>query len=63
LIAEGTIMGGMIPKVKGALASLSDEVASVIILDGREKNALLRAVANEPIGTRIVRKEIENVTN
>lgn len=63
LIAEGTIMGGMIPKVKGALASLSDEVASVIILDGREKNALLKAVAHEPIGTRIVRKEIENVTN
>ncbi len=63
LIAEGTIFGGMIPKVKGALAALSDEVSSVIILDGREENALLKAVAHESIGTRIVRKEIENVTN
>ena len=63
LIAEGTIIGGMIPKVKGALAALSDEVSSVIILDGREENALLKAVAHESIGTRIVRKEIENVTN
>jgi acetylglutamate kinase len=58
LIEEGTISGGMIPKVKGALAALSDEVSSVIILDGREKNALLKAVNHEQIGTRIVRKEL-----
>ncbi|PFG13241.1 acetylglutamate kinase [Bacillus sp. es.036] len=63
LIDEGTIIGGMIPKVKGAIAALSDKVSSVTILDGREENALLKAVAHEPVGTRIVRKEFENVTN
>ncbi|WP_240687949.1 acetylglutamate kinase [Pseudalkalibacillus hwajinpoensis] len=63
LIEEGTISGGMIPKVKGAVAALSDQVSSVIILDGREKNALQKAVSNEQIGTRIVRKELTNVTN
>ncbi|WP_394173707.1 acetylglutamate kinase [Guptibacillus hwajinpoensis] len=63
LIEEGTIFGGMIPKVKGAVAALSDQVPSVIILDGREQNALLKAVAHKTIGTRIVRKELINVTN
>ncbi|WP_347550173.1 acetylglutamate kinase [Pseudalkalibacillus hwajinpoensis] len=58
LIEKGTIYGGMIPKVKGAVSALSEQVSSVIILDGREKHALKKAVAHEPIGTRIVRKEL-----
>lgn len=62
LIEEGIIYGGMIPKVKGALSALSDAVRSVIILDGREMRALQKAVEGESIGTRIVRKELENVT-
>lgn len=34
LIEEGVITGGMIPKVKAALASLQGEVEQVIIVDG-----------------------------
>lgn len=62
LIDEGIIFGGMIPKVKGALAALSEQVRSVIIVDGREKQALRKAVEHGPIGTRIIRKELLDVT-
>ncbi|WP_404452252.1 acetylglutamate kinase [Virgibacillus necropolis] len=36
LIAEGTIYGGMIPKVRAAVASLTDELEEVMIVDGRQ---------------------------
>ncbi|WP_270182109.1 acetylglutamate kinase [Alkalihalobacillus sp. CinArs1] len=63
LIESGVIFGGMIPKVKSALAALSEEVSSVIILNGKEEQALQKAVENRSIGTRIVRKELEDVAS
>ncbi len=41
LIAEGTIAGGMIPKVETALAAIAAGVRAVVILDGRAPNACL----------------------
>lgn len=41
LIADGTISGGMIPKVETALAAINDGVRAVVILDGRVQNACI----------------------
>lgn len=52
LIAEGTIHGGMIPKVRAAAASVSDGVKTVCIVDGNAKGVLCGAAGT--VGTRIV---------
>jgi acetylglutamate kinase len=41
MIADGTISGGMIPKVETALYALDRGVRAVVILDGRVPNACL----------------------
>lgn len=41
LIEDGTIFGGMIPKVNTALDAVKAGVDASIILDGRVRNALL----------------------
>ncbi|WP_226783284.1 acetylglutamate kinase [Oceaniglobus trochenteri] len=41
MIAEGTIAGGMIPKVETALEAIDGGVRAVVILDGRAPNACL----------------------
>lgn len=41
LIEDGTIFGGMIPKVNTALDAVKAGVGASIILDGRVRNALL----------------------
>jgi acetylglutamate kinase len=41
MIAEGTIKGGMIPKVETALEAIDAGVRAVVILDGRLPNAAL----------------------
>jgi acetylglutamate kinase len=41
MIADGTISGGMIPKVETALYALDQGVRAVVILDGRVANACL----------------------
>jgi acetylglutamate kinase len=41
LIADGTITGGMIPKVETALAAMEGGVRAVVILDGRAPHAVL----------------------
>ena len=47
LIADGTIAGGMIPKVETALAALEEGVRAVTILDGRTPNACLLELFTE----------------
>jgi acetylglutamate kinase len=54
LIASGEITGGMIPKVRSALASLDNGVASVAIVDGRRQNAIRNYFTGHAIGTRFV---------
>lgn len=47
MIADGTIAGGMIPKVETALDALAAGVRAVVILDGRVPNACLLELFTE----------------
>ena len=53
LIAAGTISGGMIPKVRGALDVLAAGGREVVIADGRGADALARALDDPSYGTRL----------
>jgi acetylglutamate kinase len=56
LIANGTITGGMIPKVESAAAVVKSGVEGVIILDGRVPHSvLLELLTPHGVGTRISR--------
>ena len=53
-IQEGTISGGMIPKVKCCLEALREGVQKTHIIDGRVKHAILLEIfTDEGIGTQI----------
>ena len=53
LIADGTIRGGMVPKVRAALAALAWEGSEAIIADGSAPDALTRALNDPTFGTRV----------
>ncbi len=54
LCADGTISGGMLPKIAGALDAAKSGVHAVHIIDGRVAHALLLEVlGNQPFGTMI----------
>ena len=54
LIADGTIGGGMLPKVRCALDAVAAGVGSVVILDGRVEHAvLLELFTDQGAGTLI----------
>ena len=54
LIADGTLTGGMIPKIEGALAAVEHGVRSAHILDGRVPHVLLLEVFTDAgVGTMI----------
>ncbi|WP_296405227.1 acetylglutamate kinase [Psychrobacter sp.] len=56
LIENGTISGGMIPKIQCALDAVRGGVKSAVIVDGRVPNAtLLEIFTNEGVGTLISR--------
>ncbi|MGV3466692.1 MAG: acetylglutamate kinase [Heyndrickxia sp.] len=57
-IDTGIIYGGMVPKVKAALASIQQGVKEVVIMNGLEEDNLIKYVRKEPIGT-LVRLEEE----
>jgi acetylglutamate kinase len=57
LIADGTIVGGMLPKIACALDAVKSGVASAHIIDGRVPHAvLLETFTNEGIGTLITNR-------
>ena len=47
LIADGTISGGMIPKIETAIAAVEDGVPAAIILDGRIPHVLMLELFTE----------------
>jgi len=54
LITDGTIHGGMLPKVNYALDAVSSGVKTAHIIDGRVEHAvLLEVFTNEGVGTLI----------
>ena len=54
LMADGTISGGMLPKIAGALDAAKSGVNAVHIIDGRVPHALLLEVlGDQPFGTMI----------
>ena len=55
LIADGTIHGGMLPKIRCALEAVQNDVCSAHIIDGRIEHAvMLELFTDEGIGTLIV---------
>jgi len=62
LFADGTIHGGMLPKIGSALDAVRNGVASSHIIDGRVEHALLLEVlTNEGVGTMIRADNVEPV--
>eukprot|EP00929_Paragymnodinium_shiwhaense_P076391 TRINITY_DN39282_c0_g1_i1.p1 TRINITY_DN39282_c0_g1~~TRINITY_DN39282_c0_g1_i1.p1 ORF type:complete len:371 (+),score=86.64 TRINITY_DN39282_c0_g1_i1:79-1113(+) len=53
LIADGTVYGGMIPKLQNALDAVDAGTGGASIVDGREKHALFRALYSETGGTLV----------
>jgi acetylglutamate kinase len=54
LIADGTIHGGMLPKIQCALSAVKSGVKAAHIIDGRVENAVLvELFTDEGIGTLI----------
>ena len=54
LIADGTLSGGMLPKIAGALDAAKSGVKAVHIVDGRVPHVLLLEIlAGQPFGTMI----------
>ena len=56
LIADGTIQGGMIPKVETCLEAVEGGVEAAVILDGRVPHAILLELFAEGAGT-LIRKQ------
>ena len=58
LIADGTISGGMIPKVQTCLKAVRNDVDAAVISDGRTRHAVLLELFTESgVGTAIWREE------
>lgn len=57
LISDGTIGGGMLPKVSAALAVLRSGGPEVVIADGRAERSVERALTGADFGTRVVLSE------
>ncbi len=59
LIADGTVSGGMLPKISCALDAVKGGVASAHIVDGRVPHAvLLEIFTDEGVGTLITNKNL-----
>lgn len=56
LVTDGTIYGGMLPKVRCALEAVQSGVSSATVLDGRVENSvLLELFTDSGVGTQIVK--------
>jgi acetylglutamate kinase len=53
MIADGTIYGGMIPKIETCLAAVDGGVEAAVIVDGRVPHAILLELFSEGAGTLI----------
>ena len=60
MIEEGTIYGGMIPKVEAALGSLSEDLQEAMIIDGNQ--SVLSTADTELVGT-VIKKSVGVVSD
>lgn len=58
LIKDGTISGGMIPKVEAALHAVESGIDQTLIVNGFEKGIITSIQQNEPAGTVFSKKVI-----
>ncbi|WP_102347358.1 acetylglutamate kinase [Bacillus sp. Marseille-P3661] len=58
LIEDGTIYGGMIPKVKSALDSLTGNLQEIIIVDGKSSKIVNNG---QIIGTKIIKEHVNSI--
>ena len=64
LIADGTIYGGMLPKIRCALEAVQAGVRSAHIIDGRVAHAvMLEIFTDEGVGTLITNQKNSLVEN
>jgi acetylglutamate kinase len=57
MVADGTLSGGMLPKISSALDAARSGVKSVHIIDGRVEHALLLEIlTDDGVGTLIKSK-------
>jgi acetylglutamate kinase len=55
MIADGSISGGMIPKIENALFALKNGVEKVPIINGKRRHAiLLELFTDRGIGTEVI---------
>ena len=52
-IVDGTIKGGMLPKIKSCIDAVNMGISAAQIIDGHTEHALLKAVTTQTIGTTI----------
>ena len=63
LIDDGTIHGGMLPKIQCALSAVGNGVNTAQIIDGRVSHALLlELLTDQGVGTLITGEHVETVT-
>ena len=59
LFSDGTISGGMIPKVECCLEAISKGVKKVVIMDGRVPHSLLiETLTDEGAGTMVIKEKL-----
>lgn len=64
LIADGTITGGMLPKIQNCIDAINQGVSRVHIMDGRIPHSLLLEIfTNKGIGTAIIKEDREKYYN
>jgi acetylglutamate kinase len=56
LLTSGVASGGMIPKLKACLRALGNTATTCVIIDGKQRHALLNEVESGGSGTRIRHK-------
>jgi len=61
LIESGVINGGMVPKIRAALAAVTWEGSEAIIADSAAERALERSLGEQTFGTRITASRPANV--
>lgn len=60
LIEDGTIGGGMIPKIRNCIEAVEEGVSRVHILDGRKEHCLLlEFFTKKGIGTAIIDNDLK----